>query len=70
MQALILFIFVKIFIIKKQKEMLFSYFFLKLFIGYQHVSLKRLLNNFIYNQNIYIMKILYYALINIINISN
>lgn len=47
MQALILFIFVKIFIIKKQKEMLFLYIFLKLFIDYQHISLKHLLNNFI-----------------------
>ncbi len=68
-QALVFSIFIEIHIVKRQKEISFSYLFLKLFIDYQRISLKRLSNSFVCNQKAHTIKILYYALSYTISIS-
>ena len=69
LQALILFIFVKIHIVKRQKETPFPYLCLKLFVDCQRISQKHLLDGFVYNQNAYMIKILYHVLGSIVSIN-
>lgn len=69
MQTLIPFMFVEIHVVKKQKKTLFLCLCLKLFINYQRISLKCLLDNFVYNPKAYMIKIFYYALGYIVSIS-